>query len=281
MADIKAADVKALREQTGAGMMDAKAALIEADGDADRAIELLRVKGQASAAKRSDRGTSEGIVASYIHANKKVGALVEVQCETDFVARNEDFIKMSEQIATMVRDAGSVPEDPHELTHGGVSVKALIEEAVGKIRENIKVAKAAVLKTEKTLASYVHHDKKKAVIVEIEGGDGSAEVGRQLAIQSVAFPPEYVSRDQVPQSMIDAELETETQRAINEGKAPDIAKNIAMGRINKEFMKRVVLLEQPFYKDNNISVAQFVETESKTVGTPIKVLSVHRFVVGE
>ena len=108
MADIKAADVKALREQTGAGMMDAKAALIEADGNAERAVELLRVKGQASAAKRSDRGTSEGVVASYIHANKKVGALVEVQCETDFVARNEDFQVFAYQVALHI--AATAPE---------------------------------------------------------------------------------------------------------------------------------------------------------------------------
>ncbi|HRF58817.1 MAG TPA: translation elongation factor Ts [Fimbriimonadaceae bacterium] len=279
--EINAKDVMRLRAETDAPVMECRAALVEAGGDFEKAKQILREKGKAAAAKRSDRATGEGIAAVSRSEDGKTMGVIVLECETDFVARNEDFIKMSEQIATMVRDAGSVPEDPHELTHGGVSVKALIEEAVGKIRENIKVAKAAVIKTEKTLASYVHHDKKKAVIVEIEGGDGSAEVGRQLAIQSVAFPPEYVSRDQVPQSMIDAELETETQRAINEGKAPDIAKNIAMGRINKEFMKRVVLLEQPFYKDNNISVAQFVETESKTVGTPIKVLSVHRFVVGE
>lgn len=279
--EINAKDVMKLRAETDAPVMECRAALVEAGGDFEKAKQILREKGKAAAAKRSDRATGEGIAAVAVSPDGKTMGVVVLECETDFVARNEDFIKMSQQIAEMVRDAGSVPADPHELTHHGVSVKALIEEAVGKIRENIKVAKAAVIKTEKTLASYVHHDRKKAVIVEIEGGDGSAEVGRQLAIQSVAFPPDYVSRDQVPQSMIDAELETETQRAINEGKAPDIAKNIAMGRINKEFMKRVVLLEQPFYKDNNISVGQFVETESKSVGTPIKVLSVHRFVVGD
>ncbi len=136
MADIKAADVKALREQTGAGMMDAKAALIEAEGNADRAVELLRVKGQASAAKRSDRGTSEGVVASYIHANKKVGALVEVQCETDFVARNEDFIEFAYDVAMHVAAASPVHVSRDEIPADQVDAERRVFEE--KAREEGK-----------------------------------------------------------------------------------------------------------------------------------------------
>ena len=143
-AEIKAADVKALRERTGAGMMDSKAALIEADGDVDRAVELLRVKGQASAAKRADRGTSEGVIASYIHSNNKVGALVEVQCETDFVARNEDFSEFAYEVAMHVAaasptyvSADEIPEDEVEAERRVFEEKAREEgkpdEVVGKI----------------------------------------------------------------------------------------------------------------------------------------------------
>ena len=132
MADIKAADVKALREQTGAGMMDAKAALIEAEGDSDRAVELLRVKGQASAAKRSDRGTSEGVVASYIHANKKVGALVEVQCETDFVARNEDFAEFAYEVAMHVAAASPAHVSKEEIPEETVAAERRVFEEKAK-----------------------------------------------------------------------------------------------------------------------------------------------------
>ena len=132
MADIKAADGKALREQTGAGMMDAKAALIEAEGNPERAIELLRVKGQASAAKRSDRGTSEGIVASYIHANKKVGALVEVQCETDFVARNEDFAEFAYEVAMHVAAASPTHVSKDEIPEDQVAAERRVFEEKAK-----------------------------------------------------------------------------------------------------------------------------------------------------
>jgi elongation factor Ts len=191
MADIKAADVKALREQTGAGMMDAKAALIEADGDADRAIELLRVKGQASAAKRSDRGTSEGIVASYIHANKKVGALVEVQCETDFVARNEDFAAFAYEVAMHVAAASpthvsreDIPEDQIAAERRVFEEKAKEEGKPDNVIE--KIVEGQVSKWAKDIAlleqEHVNTDKHDSKTIEQLREEIAAKVGENVVI---------------------------------------------------------------------------------------------------
>lgn len=191
MADIKAADVKALREQTGAGMMDAKAALIEAEGDSDRAIELLRVKGQASAAKRSDRGTSEGVVASYIHANKKVGALVEVQCETDFVARNDDFVEFAYDVAMHVAAAAplhvnrdEIPADQVEAERRVFEEKAREEGKPDNVIERIvegqvaKWAKDIVLLDQE----HVNADKHDSKTIEQMREALAAKVGENVVI---------------------------------------------------------------------------------------------------
>jgi len=191
MADIKAADVKALREQTGAGMMDAKAALIEADGDAERAVELLRVKGQASAAKRSDRGTSEGVVASYIHANKKVGALVEVQCETDFVARNEDFSAFAYEVAMHVAAASpahvskdEIPEDKIAAERRVFEEKAREEGKPDNIVE--KIVDGQVAKWAKDIVlleqEHVNTDKHDSKTIEQLREELAAKVGENVVI---------------------------------------------------------------------------------------------------
>lgn len=191
MADIKAADVKALREQTGAGMMDAKAALIEANGDADRAVELLRVKGQASAAKRSDRGTSEGIVASYIHANKKVGALVEVQCETDFVARNEDFAAFAYEVAMHIAAASpthvsreDIPEDQIDAERRVFEEKAKEEGKPDNVIE--KIVEGQVSKWAKDIAlleqEHVNTDKHDSKTIEQLREEIAAKVGENVVI---------------------------------------------------------------------------------------------------
>ncbi len=191
MADIKAADVKALREKTGAGMMDAKAALIEADGDTDRAVELLRVKGQASAAKRSDRGTSEGVVASYIHANKKVGALVEVQCETDFVARNEDFAEFAYEVAMHVAAASpthvsrdDIPEDQVAAERRVFEEKAKEEGKPDNVVE--RIVEGQVAKWAKDIAlleqEHVNTDKHDSKTIEQLREELAAKVGENVVI---------------------------------------------------------------------------------------------------
>ena len=191
MADIKAADVKALREMTGAGMMDAKAALIEAGGDTDRAVELLRVKGQASAAKRSDRGTSEGVVASYIHANKKVGALVEVQCETDFVARNEDFAEFAYEVAMHVAAASPTHVSKEDIPEDQVAAERRVFEEKAKEEgkpENVveKIVEGQVSKWARDIAlleqEHVNTDKHDSKTIEQLREELAAKVGENVVI---------------------------------------------------------------------------------------------------
>jgi len=191
MADITAADVKALRDKTGAGMMDSKAALQEADGDMDRAVELLRVKGQASAAKRSDRGTSEGVVASYIHANKKVGALVEVQCETDFVARNEDFAEFAYEVAMHIAAASpthvsreDIPEDQIAAERRVFEEKAREEGKPDNVVE--RIVEGQVAKWAKDIAlleqEHVNTEKHDSKTIEQMREELAAKVGENVVI---------------------------------------------------------------------------------------------------
>lgn len=280
MANFNAADVKKLREETDAPMMECKAALDEAEGDFEKAKNLLREKGKAAAAKRADRNTSEGVATlSVAHDHKRLGGVV-LECETDFVARNEDFVQIAQELAEIFlhNDPGS---DPLTVKHGDKTVGQIVEEAVAKIRENIKITKAIHETTEHRFSTYVHHDRKKAVAVEVVGtAENVGEAGYKVAIQSVAFPPEFIHKDEVPKEKVDAEMEVQTQRAINEGKTPDIAKNIAMGRINKEFFKEVVLLEQPYYADPTMSVSQYLQQEAKQGGGTISIARVIRLAVG-
>ena len=260
MANYTAQDVKKLREETDAPMMECKAALDEADGDFEKAKTILREKGKAAAAKRADRTTSEGFVATAVSADGTAVGAVVLECETDFVAKNDGFREIANELAQIfvANDPGT---DPLQVAANGKTVGEIVESAVAKIRENIKISKAVRVTTDGKLAVYVHHDGKKGTIIEVVGNTApeAVEAARQIAIQAVAFPPEFLTKDEVPQSKIDHELEVETQRAINEGKDEKIARNIAMGRINKEYLKKVVLLEQNFYKDEKISVAQFLK----------------------
>lgn len=278
-----AADVKKLRDETDAPMMECKAALDEAEGDYERAKTILREKGKAAAAKRSDRSTAAGVVAVSAAAdNKTVGAVV-LESETDFVARNEGFVETAEQLAKIIA-ANDPAGDPLTISADGKTVGQIIEEAVAKFRENIKLTKAIrATTTDNEFATYVHHDRMKGMIVEVAGsGETAREAARQVAIQAVAHPPQFISRDQVPQDFIDQEIETETKRAINEGKPENIAKNIAQGRVNKEFMKSNVLLEQPFFRDGNISVGEFLKQEAgKNGGGAITIVNFIRLAVGE
>lgn len=278
MANFTAADVKRLREETDAPMMECQAALKEADGDYEKAKALLREKGKAAAAKRTDRSTAAGVVAvSHSADHQKIGIAV-LECETDFVARNEGFIGVAEEIAEIFlhNDPGN---DPLSIKHGDKTVGTIIEETIAKFRENTKLTAFAHVSSGSHLASYVHHDKLKAYVIEV-GGDASVEikgnVGRQVAIQCVAFPPEFLKKDDVPQDKLASELEIEKQRAINEGKPENIAENIAKGRVNKEWISRVVLTEQPFYKDPAKTVGQYLKEE----GGNSEILSFLSFRVG-
>ena len=252
MANYTAQDVKKLREDTDAPMMECKAALDEADGDFEKAKNILREKGKAAAAKRTDRTTAAGVVALATNSDATVVGGVVLECETDFVARNEDFVALAQQIAEIYRDNESVDE---------ASIKEITDGAVAKIRENIKVTKSLRVVSTNPIATYVHHDRTKGSLVVSEGELSDAV--RKVAIQIVAFPPDVLKKSDLSQEKLDSEIEIETQRAINEGKEEKLARNIATGRVNKEFVKRAVLLEQPYYIDPSKSVAQFLAEEAK------------------
>ena len=252
MANYGAADVKRLREETGAPMMECKTALDEADGDFEKAKQILREKGQAAAAKRADRATSEGVVAVASAGDGKTLGAVVVESETDFVAKNADFIAMCNEMAEKVC-AGNGDD---------AALKAMADEAVAKIRENIQVTKSLRLTGPDKAVFYVHHDRKSGAIVTYTG-DVDAEVVRQVAIHATAMRPAVVSKDELSQEMLDKEYEIQLTRAMNEGKPQNIAENIAKGRVNKEFIKEAVLLEQGFYADSNKTVGQYLAESGK------------------
>lgn len=253
MPNYTAADVKKLREETDAPMMECKGALDEADGDFEKAKSILREKGKAAAAKRAGRDTGAGVVAFAASPdNKTVGGVV-LESETDFVARNEEFIALAQQLAEIVRDSETVDE---------AALKERTDAAVATIRENIRVAKHIRLTSPNgAVLTYVHHDRTKGAAVVVEG-EGTDEL-RKVAIQIVAFPPQVLNKSDLSQEKIDQEIETETQRAINEGKDEKIARNIATGRVNKEYIKEVVLMEQSFYVDPSKTVAQYLAESAK------------------
>jgi len=246
MPNYTAQDVKKLREDTDAPMMECKSALDEADGNFDRAKEILREKGKAAAGKKAGRATGAGVVA--IATGPDAVAAVVLETETDFVSRNEGFAELAQKAADAL------------LANEGADLSSFVTDAVAAFRENSALGKTVRIGNPGVAAVYVHHDKTKGAIVT---GEGDAEALRQVAIHAVAFPPQVVSKDQLSQEMLDSEFAVEKQRAINEGKPENIAENIARGRVNKEYIKQVVLLEQPFYKEPGKSVQQWLQETAK------------------
>ncbi len=281
MITISAADVKRLRDETDAPMMECKAALEEAGGDFEKAKALLREKGKAAASKRAERGTASGVVAFSRSANHKAAGAVVLECETDFVARNEEFIALSQELAEIFLH-NAPGSDPLSVRHGDKTVGQLVEECVAKYRENTQIGKALHIHGESVIATYLHHDKTKGALVEM-GGEGQhvLDAGHKLAVQVVAFPPEAIRKEELSQERIDAELQIEKQRALNEGKPEQIAEKIAIGRVNKEYVQRVVLLEQEFYADPSKTVGQYVDEQAKAAGGPIEVRRFHYLAVGQ
>jgi elongation factor Ts len=252
---ISAADVKKLRELTDAPMMDCKKALEEADGDFDKAVQILREKGASASAKKAGRATKEGIARIVLSEDRKTGAGIIVECETDFVSRNDDFKAMVNKLVEGMLAAGKAGGD---VVVDGQSVSDHITEAVGKIRENIQLRAAEFFTaSEGQLAAYNHHDGKWASVVTYTGDN--ADAAEKVAIQVVAYKPEYLKKEDVPADLIAAELATQTKRALDEGKPEEVAKNIAQGRVNKEFYQATVLLEQLIYTDNKTKVTEFLK----------------------
>lgn len=264
MAAITASMVKELRTSTGAGMMDCKKALTEADGDMAKAVDILREKGLSQAAKKAGRIAAEGAVVSYVSEDGKVGVIVEVNCETDFVGHNEGFQTLAKSIAKQV--AVAAPADVDALLASemdGKTVKDLVTEAVAKIGENISVRRFERFESaEGQVYSYIHGGGKIGVLVEMKGGD--AELGKDVAMQVAAANPSYLNRDQVPAAELEHEKTVLSEQARNEGKPENIIEKMVIGRINK-YYKEVCLLDQEFIKDGDLTITKLLKSKGAEV----------------
>ena len=273
MAEVTAGMVKELRERTGLGMMECKRALEEAAGDLKAAEDLLRIKSGAKASKASSRVAAEGIVGATIAAGGKVASMVEVNCETDFVARNEDFVAFARALAAAV--AQSDPADVEALLRldlGGSTVEAARQALVQKIGENVSIRRFVRLATDASLVQYLHGGGKIGVTVEYEGAD--PQVGKDIAMHIAAMKPITVDRDQVPAENVAREREIAAARAAESGKPANIVEKMVDGAVAK-YLSEVTLLGQPFVRDDKVSVGKYLASRSTTVR------AFRMFVVGE
>ncbi len=279
-----ASDVKTLRERTGCGMMDCKKALTETDGDMEKAIEVLREKGLAAVAKKAGRIAAEGIVVSVVDKEKKVGVVLEVNSETDFVAKNADFVAFVNRVAQVIIDSN--PADVDALMSckdaSGEDVAAMLQEKVLTIGENIQIRRFERMEGE--MIAYVHGEGRIGVMVmfdtDVADKDGFEAYGKDVAMQVAAATPQYLNKESVDPAVVEKEKEILTAQAINEGKPANIAEKMVMGRIAK-FYKEVCLVEQPFVKDGDITVAKYTENVAKELGGNITITGFVRFEKGE
>ena len=274
MAEVTAGMVKELREKTDAPMMECKKALAEADGHMGRAEEILRVKLGNKAAKVSSRIAAEGIVAIDVAASGKVGSIVEVNCETDFVAKNEEFQAFVRSLAALVTT--STPADVTALSAqplgGATSVEAARAALVGKIGENISIRRFARIAAVGRMLSYVHGGSKIGVLVDLTGGDDS--LGKDLAMHIAASKPKALRADGVPAEDIARERSIAQQKAAESGKPAEIQAKMTEGAVQK-YLREVTLLGQPFVKDDKLSIEQLLKQKGATVNAFVL------FVVGE
>lgn len=285
---VTATMVKELREMTGAGMMDCKKVLTETNGDIEKAVELLREKGLAKAAKKASRIAAEGLVVDYISEDGKVGALVEVNSETDFVAKNEDFKIYAAQVAKQAAETkvASIEDFMNEswILDPSKSVKDILTEKISVIGENLNIRRFVKYENESgILASYIHGGGRIGVLVKIDSQDTSdrvKEVAKDVAMQIAAANPKYITRDEIPADFIEKEREILKQQALNEGKPANIVEKMIEGRLAKS-LKEICLIDQPFIKDPDITVGKYLETVSKEVGADLLVKAFARYETGE
>ncbi|GLB50977.1 elongation factor Ts [Neptunitalea chrysea] len=260
MANITAAEVNKLRKATGAGMMDCKKALVEAEGDFDKAIEVLRKKGQKVAAKRADRDSSEGAVIAKINEAKTTGAIISLNCETDFVAKNESFIALANDLAELAVSAAT-KEDLLALDYNGMTVADKLVEQTGVIGEKIEIGAFEKLEAQ-FVGGYIHAGNKIATIVSLSANvEGAEEAAKDVAMQAAAMNPVALNESEVNQETIDKEIEIAKEQLRQEGKPEAMLDNIAKGKLNR-FFKDNTLVNQSFIKDSKVSVAQYVKSVS-------------------
>jgi elongation factor Ts len=282
--NITAAQVNELRNRTGAGILDCKKALVESQGDMDQAIDYLRKKGAAMAAKRADRAANEGRVSAKISDDKKFGVLVEVNCETDFVAKSDAFVEFSKTVTEMAFE--KKVKSAQELIDSSPEIGNLLNDLTAKIGEKLEVSRIASLSTENGVVDYyIHYGDRLGSLVRFDNVDGDKVSGVAQAVQDVAkqiaaMNPLSVSRDNVPAELIEKELEIYKEQFRKEGKPEDKLDFIAKNKLGKYF-EEVALYEQSFFREDKKSVGTYLEEVNKANGTKIVVDSFVRFNLGE
>ena len=263
---ITASLVKELRERTGAGMMDCKKVLTETDGDMEKAAELLRERGITKAAKKSDRIAAEGLVYCYVTDDKKVGVVLEVNAETDFVAKNEEFRKFvadtAKQIAVTNPASVEALLEEKSIDDSSKTIKDILTDKIATIGENMSVRRFKRFESTGLVESYIHGDGKIGVLVDLPKGEET--VAKDVCMQIAAARPEYLNREEVPQDVVAHEMEILKAQAINEGKPAEIAEKMVQGRIGK-FYGEICLLEQEFVKDSSIKVQKLLDNNNAEV----------------
>ncbi|TRO64294.1 translation elongation factor Ts [Christiangramia sabulilitoris] len=274
MAKITAAEVNKLRKATGAGMMDCKKALVEADGDFDQAIELLRKKGQKVAAKRADRDSSEGAAIANVNSDNTKGVIISLNCETDFVAKNDDFIKLANDFADLALNYSS-KEELLKAEYNGITVEEKLTEQTGVIGEKIEIGAFKTLEAP-FVGSYIHAGNKIAVLTGLSKNvDGAEEAAKNVSMQAAAMNPVALDESGVDQETIDKEIEIAKDTLRQEGKPENMLDKIAQGKLQR-FFKDNTLVHQAYIKENKQSVAEYV----KSVDSELEVVGFERVALG-
>ena len=261
---ITAQEVNKLRQMTGAGMMDCKKALTEAEGDFEKAVDLLRKKGQKVSASRADRETKEGVVVTHVNEGSTEGIILSLTCETDFVAKNEEFGSFASEILNLaVKNNSQSAEEILSIPYDNITLGDKIVEMTGKIGEKIEISHFARVKGE-SVVNYIHSNGKLGVLVALKNGQGTQveEAGKDVAMQIAAMNPVAVDKDGVDSTTVEREIEVGKEQARAEGKPEEMLEKIALGKLNK-FYKENTLLSQTFVKDNAQTVAQYLDSVNK------------------
>ncbi|PCJ20070.1 MAG: elongation factor Ts [Candidatus Cloacimonadota bacterium] len=286
---ISAKDVKALREKTQAGMMDCKRALVECDGDLDTAVDFLRKKGLAASGKKAGRIAAEGTICAYIGEDTSTGALFELNCETDFVGKNDAFQALAKNLTKLINSSDIKDVDALMSSKlEGVKVEQIITEQVAKIGEKITPRRFVKYSVDSGYVhSYIHAGGTIGVMVELGLGDASLasndvfiDFYQDIAMHIAAAAPTYLKRDEVPSAEIDKEIEIYKEQMRQQGKKEEMLEKIALGKVNK-YYSEICLLEQPFVKESKTKINQLVKDVSSKIGTDVSINRFQRFVLGE
>lgn len=280
---IGAQQVNELRKKTGAGMMDCKKALTEADGDMEKAIEILRKKGAAVASKRAERSANEGLIVTKISDDRKHGAIAEVNCETDFVAKNNDFVNLANEVIEAVFN--SQPASVDELLDKNSALKEKVIEVLGKVGEKVEISRVADEEASNgILVDYIHMGSKLGVLIKFddvtESADDMFKLGKDVAMQVAAMKPMSVYREDIPKETIEKEIEIYKEIARKEGKPEQILEKIATGKLNK-FYQENCLAEQSYIKDNSKTVGDLIKEFNTKYNSEVRISLFYRFHLGD